>query len=194
VPCLGHAGDDDALFSDGNPRHAGDHLHPDRRRQRLASADFHRRPHFSPTAEPSFVGYSVGQWIDEDGDGKFDVLAVETRNFKGPRAYDNSGLTLHEDNKSIIKERIYLDKADKSVLHDEITVIDTALARPWTVVKNYKREADPKPVWHEDVCAEGNEHVRIGRQNYMLSADGFLMPAKKDQAPPDLKYFKPSAK
>jgi hypothetical protein len=23
----------------------------------------------------------------------------------------------------------------------------------------------------------------------MLSADGFLMPAKKDQAPPDLKYF-----
>jgi hypothetical protein len=40
------------------------------------------------------------------------------------------------------------------------------------------------------VCVEGNEHVRIGGQNYMLSADGFLMPVKKDQAPPDLKYFK----
>ena len=26
--------------------------------------------------------------------------------------------------------------------------------------------------------------------NYFLSADGLLMPAKKDQAPPDLRYFK----
>jgi hypothetical protein len=25
----------------------------------------------------------------------------------------------------------------------------------------------------------------------MLSADGLLMPAKKDQAPPDLRYFEP---
>jgi hypothetical protein len=29
----------------------------------------------------------------------------------------------------------------------------------------------------------------IGRDNYFLSADGLLMPARKDQAPPDLKYF-----
>jgi len=28
----------------------------------------------------------------------------------------------------------------------------------------------------------------------MLSADGFLMPAKKDQPPPDLRYFKQSPK
>jgi len=26
----------------------------------------------------------------------------------------------------------------------------------------------------------------------MLSADGLLMPVKKDQAPPDLRYFKPT--
>jgi hypothetical protein len=49
---------------------------------------------FYPTAEPSFVGYSVGKWI-EDANGKFDVLEVETHNFKGPRAYDNSGLILN---------------------------------------------------------------------------------------------------
>jgi len=26
----------------------------------------------------------------------------------------------------------------------------------------------------------------------MLSADGLLMPVKKDQTPPDLRYFKPT--
>jgi hypothetical protein len=32
--------------------------------------------------------------------------------------------------------------------------------------------------------------VRIQSQNFMLSADGYLMPAKKGQQPPDLRYFK----
>jgi hypothetical protein len=32
----------------------------------------------------------------------------------------------------------------------------------------------------------------IGKENYFLSWDGMLMPAKKNQSPPDLKYF-PSA-
>src|SRR6266853_2025188 len=62
---------------------------------------------------------------------------------------------------------------------------DHALTRPWTVTKTYKRE---QPEWREDVCAEGNAHLRIGKENYMLSADGYLMPAKKGQVPPDLKY------
>jgi hypothetical protein len=30
----------------------------------------------------------------------------------------------------------------------------------------------------------------IGKQNYYTSGDGFLMPARKNQAPPDLRYFK----
>ena len=34
--------------------------------------------------EPTFQGYSIGRWIDEDGDGRYDVLEVETRGFKGP--------------------------------------------------------------------------------------------------------------
>jgi hypothetical protein len=63
--------------------------------------------------DPTFTGYSIGQWIDEDGDGKYDVLQVETRGpFKGPRAFDNSGLILHPDGETVIKERIYLDKND----------------------------------------------------------------------------------
>src|SRR5215510_9085171 len=34
--------------------------------------------------QPTFNGYSIGKWIDEDGDGRYDVLEVETRGFKGP--------------------------------------------------------------------------------------------------------------
>jgi len=142
--------------------------------------------------EPSYIGYSIGKWLDEDGHGRFDVLEVETRGFKGPRTFDASGLPLHQDNRTIVKERIYLDKA--GILHDQITVIDHALTRPWTAVKNYRRNADPRPVWIEWVCAEGQSHVAIGKENYYLSAEGLLMPARKDQPPPDLRYFKQSRK
>jgi hypothetical protein len=138
--------------------------------------------------EPTFNGYSIGRWIDEDGDGKYDVLEVETRGFKGPRTFEASGILLHEDGQTIIKERIYLDKADRNILHDEITTIDNALTRPWTVIKNYHRE--PNPVWHFNDCDENNHHVWIGKDNYMVSADGYLMPVKKNQQPPDLRYFK----
>ena len=41
---------------------------------------------------------------------------------------------------------------------------------------------------------ESNNHVVIGKENYFLSADGFLMPTKKDQAPPDLRYFQQTRK
>src|SRR5207253_10517875 len=89
---------------------------------------------------PSYAGYSIGKWIDEDGDGRYDVLEVETRNFKGPRNYEPSGIPLHADNQSVIKERLSLDKADNNILRNEITVVDNALTRPWTVVKRYRRE------------------------------------------------------
>jgi hypothetical protein len=59
---------------------------------------------------PSFEGYSIGKWVDEDGDGRYDVLEVETRALKGPRTFDADGLPLHEDNQTVVKERIYLDK------------------------------------------------------------------------------------
>jgi hypothetical protein len=46
-----------------------------------------------------------------------------------------------------------------------------------------------RAVWREWVCGENNQPVVIGKDNYFLSADGLLMPARKGQAPPDLKYF-----
>jgi hypothetical protein len=138
--------------------------------------------------EPSFSGYSIGRWIDPGPDGRYRALEIETRHMKGPRAYDASGLPLHADNQSIFKERIYLDPVT-NLLHDQITTIDHALTRPWTVTQNYRRSPDPRPYWREYVCAENNSHVQVGNETYFLSANGLLMPAKKDQTPPDLRYF-----
>jgi hypothetical protein len=143
---------------------------------------------------PTYGGYSIGRWIDLDGDGHYDVLEVETRGFKGPRVYDASGLPLHLDNQSVFKERIYLDKANANLLHDEVTVIDHALTRPWIVDKRYLRDANPLSRWFESVCTEYNAQIAVGKENYFLSADGFLMPTHKGQLPPDPRYFKPAAK
>jgi hypothetical protein len=144
---------------------------------------------FPHEIEPGFDGYSIGQWKDEDGDGKFDVLEVETRGFSGPRAFDLSGIPLHEDNETVIKERIFLDKANPNLLHDQMTVEDNALTRPWTVMKSYQRSAEARPQWDEYICAWENKTMKIGGETYLINNDGFLMPAKKDQSPPSLKYF-----
>ncbi len=147
---------------------------------------------FPKDEEPSFMGYSLGKWLDTDGDGRFDTLEVETRNFKGPRTVEFSGIPLHEDNQTIVKEKIYLDKADNDIMHNEITIIDNAFTHPWTVDKRYRR--DRKVSWFEDNCTENNHHIVIGKENYFMSGDGYLMPARKNQAPPDLRYFKQTQK
>ena len=145
---------------------------------------------FPKDEDPTFAGYSIGKWIDTDGDGRYDELEVETRNLRNPRTYDSTGIPFHADGETVIKERIYADKSDPNVLHDRITSYDHALTRPWTVTKTYRRNPDPRPLWRETVCAEENNHVEIAGQGYMLSADGLLMPVKKDQPPPDLRYFR----
>src|SRR6267154_4745858 len=132
--------------------------------------------------DPQLSGYSIGKWLDEGGTGRYNVLEVETRGMKGPRVFDASGIPLHEDNETIVQERIYLDKADPNLLHDDITTIDHALTRPWVVDKAYRRVATGKPIWFgHSVCGEGNAHVGIGKEVYYLSAEGMLMPAMKDQ-------------
>ena len=145
---------------------------------------------FPEETELTYAGYSIGKWLDEDGDGKYDVLEVETRFLKLPRSYDIAGIPFHSNGQTVIKERIYLDKADRNVLWDQITVIDDALTRPWVKLQKATRNPNPRPVWFSEVCSETNTHVRIENENYFRSADGKLMPSKKDQPPPDLRYFK----
>jgi hypothetical protein len=140
-----------------------------------------------------YAGYSIGKWVDEDGDGKYDVLEVETRHIKGPHTYDASGIPFHKDGQAIIKERIYLDKNDKNIIYDEITVFDNALTKPWSITKKAAR--NPKrPLWRQEACAEDNAMVKIGNDPYFLSADGKLMPTRPNQEPPDLRYFNQSKK
>ncbi len=136
---------------------------------------------------PTFSGYSIGRWVDADRDGRYDLLEVETRGLKGPRIFDPSGIPLHKDNQTVVKERMFLDKADPNLLRDEITTFDHALTRPWTVTRGYQR--DPAPVWIEDHCEENNQYVFIRGESFLKSADGSLMPTRKDQPPPDLKLF-----
>jgi len=138
---------------------------------------------------PTLLGYSIGKWIDEDGDGKFDVLEVETRHLKGPRSLDPAGMPTHEDNQSLIKERIYPSKTDPSLLHNEITLVDNAFTRPWTVLKTYRRDPDPHPYWPEYICPAENVLIKIGNETYFKAADGNLMPTRKNQPPPDFRYF-----
>jgi len=140
--------------------------------------------------EPTYGGYSIGRWVDENGDGRYDMLVSETRYFKGPRAFDASGLPLAFDNQSVFKESFFIDKNDPNIMHDLTTVIDHALTRPWTSDRQYRRVSEKVVQWPETWCQEGNANVMIGKENYFVRADGLLMPAKKNQTPPDLRYFK----
>jgi hypothetical protein len=139
--------------------------------------------------EPTYQGYSIGRWLDTTGSGRYDMLEVETRGFKGVRAYDNSGLPLHSDNESIIRERIYFDRSDPTLLHDEIALTDHALTRPWSALKSYRRSAEKYPIWREENCPGITRLTQIGNEIYMRAADDRLMPTRRDQPPPDLRYF-----
>jgi hypothetical protein len=142
--------------------------------------------------EPLYAGTSIGKWVDTDGDGRYDALEIETRNMKVPRTYDQSGIPFHENGQAVIKERIYLDKANPNHLRNEMTTIDDAMTRPWSVIKEYERL--PKVIWTENNCTEGNDHIVIGKEEYLLGGDGNLMPLRKDQPAPDLRHFRQIAK
>src|SRR6266571_6460486 len=74
---------------------------------------------FPKDAEPGYMGYSIGKWLDTDGDGSFDTLEVETRYMRGPRLFDSTGIPLHADNETVVKEKLYLDKSDPDILRNE---------------------------------------------------------------------------
>jgi hypothetical protein len=144
---------------------------------------------FPEALTPSFAGYSIGHWKDSKGVGRYDQLVVETRGLKGPHTYDSSGVPFHTDDQAIISERLYGDARDPDILHNEVTTIDHALTRPWTVTRSYHRDSRPQPLWTETYCTEDNHHVLIGGHNYIVSGDGHLMPARKDEPAPDLRNF-----
>jgi hypothetical protein len=135
--------------------------------------------------DPSYAGYSIGKWLDNDG--TYAALEIETRAMKGLRLMDNSGIPLAADGETVVKERLYLDKADPDIMHNEITTMDHAFTHPWTVSRFYKRVRNGRP--QEDNCAEENRLVVIGGRTYFADTDGYFMPVQKDEPPPDPKLF-----
>jgi hypothetical protein len=142
--------------------------------------------------EATFPGYSIGKWIDKDGDGRYDELQIETRHVRNPRTWDQSGMPMADDDEGVIKERLFLDKDKPGVLHNEMTTSDGSLTRPWIVTKNYQRMK--KVWWGENNCVEGQRWVTIGKEVYFLSGDDTIMPTRKGQPAPDLKYFEQQTK
>lgn len=127
---------------------------------------------------PSFNGYSIGEWHDEDGDGAFDTLSIETRAIKGPRSFDSRGVPLHENDATVVLEEITL--IDDQTLQNTITTIDDALTEPWTIEQQYDRETEDI-VWTEYACAENNRHLKLGDDWYFIGADGTLEPTLPGQ-------------
>ena len=182
------AADDDRDLSDGAGGDAADHLP-------LSDYNEPRRIFTDGRASPELErgdlhGYSIGRWVDTDGDGRYDALEVETRGLKGPRNFDNSGIPLHKDQQTIIKERITSTPPITMCSH-QITTIDHALTEPWTVPKTYER--DRNPIWSSGLL--GGHPPRVDRRRRLLHQR--RGPADADQegeSAPDLRYFKPAGR
>ena len=137
--------------------------------------------------DPSYAGYSIGKWVDGSGSGARDTLEIETRYMKGKRLFDGTGTPLAEDGSTVVKERLFVDKTNPNILRIEVTTIDNALTRPWTVQRFAKRERTD--FFEEYNCTEDNRWIAIGGRTYMIDSDGYFMPVAKDEPPPDPKYF-----
>lgn len=128
---------------------------------------------------PEFNGYSIGEWHDENKDGVLDMLSIETRGIKGPRSIDSTGVVLHENDQTVVREEIR--RIDENTMEDRITTIDDAFTGPWTINQRYRHVAKDI-VWVEYVCAEGNRHIKLGDEWYFLNdADGILEPTREGQ-------------
>jgi len=104
------------------------------------------------------------QWLDTDGDGVRHARGRD-RNLKG-RALRDDGLPLHKDNQTVVKERNRARQEQPDILVNEITTIDNALTRPWTVIKKYRASATSSG--SRTSAPKGNAHVAIGKENIML--------------------------
>lgn len=128
---------------------------------------------------PEFNGYSLGEWHDENNDGVFDMLSIETRSIKGPRSFDSTAVVLHENNQTVVMEEIR--RIDEDTLEDRITTLDDALAGPWTINQHYSHQTE-NIIWVEYVCAEANRHLKLGDEWYFINAaEGTLDPTRAGQ-------------
>ena len=185
----GHAADDDDGVADGNRHHAEDDIHLVRLQHACAG--------FTPTgaigprrsSRPS-LGYSIGKW--EDNDRRRPLRRARNRNARHRRDRARTKRAAYRCTRTTRRSSRSASSSiapSRDILQNEITTIDNALTRPWTVTKNYRRDQQ-SDLASKTTAPRTTVTSQIGDENYVISGDGQLMPAKKDQPPPDLKYFK----
>ena len=76
----------------------------------------------------------------------------------------------------------------------KISLVNWADTQAVTYTAKYVLETNPRPEWSEAYCSENTSMIAIGKESYFLGGDGMLMPVRKGQAPPDLRYFKQAGK
>jgi hypothetical protein len=91
---------------------------------------------FPIDVDPSFLGISIGRWVDTKGDGRCDVLEVRDAQLERSARFRCQPLRLHADNQTIVKECYTFDRNNPDVTSNEVTVFDHALTRPWIVTKH----------------------------------------------------------
>ena len=144
--------------------------------------------------DQNFNGLSIGKWVDMDSDGRYyrargrDARLQGSAHLRGQRHHAAPGQSV--GHQGAVQPR--QGRQDRSARRDHGH--RPCPDPPWTVIKKYKHVAEAAPIWHFNDCAEDNHHVRVGKDDYFISEDGFLMPVKKNQAPPDLRYFGPARK
>ena len=103
-----------------------------------------REPSESVLNDPTYAGYSTGQW-------EGDTLVVETVALT-TKSYITR-MTPHSD-RMTVHERIRF--TESGILENRITVYDpVALTEPWEVVYRYRKAAYPNDELREFACAEG---------------------------------------
>jgi len=120
--------------------------------------------------DPSYAGYSIGQWIDTTGTGRYDALEVETRGFKGPvsstiPACRCTGTTRRSSGADLRRSGRSEHSARRD--HRPRPCLDASWSRPRTTAATSGASALP-----ENSCVEQNQQSASAR-SYMLSADGF---------------------
>jgi len=67
---------------------------------------------------PTLGGYSIGNVIDQTATDAMTCLKSNAQ-FYGTRVFESTGFALHEDNATIVRKKIYLDRNNSDILHDE---------------------------------------------------------------------------
>ena len=139
----------------------------------------HRRPRVAAsTITPTFGGYSIGNWVGEDGDGRYEALEVETRGMKGPRVLDVDGMPLHATIRPSSRSASSSTPANLDLLHDQITTIDHAYTRPWTVTRAYQSRSR-SGLGREQL--RRRQPLRLDRQGNLFHQRGWLSDAHQEE-------------